>query len=181
MSEQLLDQAAVRDSKMVGVVEDQLLRHLQDEQTSLTSLLGAVRDVNQALKSLDDEALRISLEAEVRELSLNASMQQRRRRLRDELAIALQMNPVDVTLRHLVTMTSGSIRDSIEQIWRSLLEMSREMEWLNRQNAAMIGQSLSIARGVIERLTGVTAVSESYNSVGARTEAHVGPMIQWGG
>jgi hypothetical protein len=78
-------------------------------------------------------------------------------------------------------MTSGSLRESVESIWRSLSAMAAEMDVLNRQNAAMIGQSLSIARGVVERLTGVSAVGESYNAAGGRAETYVGPLIQWGG
>lgn len=181
MSAQLLDQTIVRDSKILGTAADQLLVHLEDEQASLAGLLNAVRDVNQALKALDDEALRKSLEAEVRELSSNAAIQQRRHQLRDSLAELLHVNPSEVTLRQLVVMTTGSMRQSIERLWNSLLEMAREMERLNRQNAAMIGQSLAIARGVVEQLTGVTAVNESYNSIGARAQADVGPLMQWGG
>ena len=140
-----------------------------------------MRDVNQSLKALDDDALRKSLEAEVCELSSNSAIQQRRHELRNSLADLLHVDPQEVTLRQLVAMTTGPMRQSIERIWSSLLEMAREMEMLNRQNAAMIGQSLAIARGVVEQLTGVTAVNESYNSIGARAQSDVGPLIQWGG
>jgi len=181
MSKANMNQASVQDPKIVGPVAEQLLSHLEDEKASLGAMLNAVRDVHFALRDLDDEALRKSLVDEARELSASTKMQQRRRQLQNKLATILDVAPQDVTLKRLLAVTSGSVRESVETVWRSLTEMAREMDRLNRQNAAMISLSLSIARGVIERLTGVTAVSESYNAIGARSETHVGPLIQWGG
>jgi hypothetical protein len=160
---------------------ERLLAHLDDETSSLAAMLAAVRGVHQALRQLDDEGLGLALEAESRELASSTLMQQRRHRLQVELAPGLGLAAPDVTLRRLVTVTSGPMHDAIDHGWRLLAEMASEIERLNRQNAAMIGQSLAIARGVVERLTGVSAVGESYNAGGARVETHVGPLIQWGG
>lgn len=172
---------AMQNTQIAGPVVEQIISHLKDEKASLEAMLTAVRDVNHALIHLNDDSLRTSLEAEARELCSNAAIQQRRHQLQDELAALLQIDPRDVTLRRLVGATPGSARDEIELIWQSLKEMAVEMERLNRLNAAMIGQSLAIARGVIERVTGATAVGESYDASGARAETHVGPLIQWGG
>ena len=181
MSTDATNSMSVQEPMIVGPVAERLLTHLGDETATLAAMLAAVRGVHDALRQLDDEALGQSLEAESRELSSSLALQQRRHDLQDQLASMLDLVPEEVTLRRLIAATSGSLRDAIERGWRSLTEMGAEMERLNRQNAAMIGQSMAIARGVVERLTGVRAVGESYNADGARTETHVGPLIQWGG
>jgi hypothetical protein len=168
-------------SKIDGLMAEQLLSHLREERASLTSMLQAVRDVHYSLLVLDDHSLKSSLDAEERELKMNTALQQRRRQLQGQFASSLQLTPRDITLHRLAAMTSGSLHDSIGEILQSLAEMAAEVDKLNRQNAAMIGQSLAIARGVIEQLTGSAAINESYNSIGGRAETHVGPLIQWGG
>lgn len=159
---------------------NRLLQHLTAESDALLAMLNAVRDVHNALKDLDDDALYRSLDVEARELSLSAEMQERRHRLQRELAQLLMVQPQEVTLRRLVQLTTGTARASIEHVWRRLVEMAAEVERLNRQNAAMIAQSLSIARGVLGRLTGSAITNESYNAGGGRAETHTGPVIQWG-
>lgn len=166
--------------EIAGPVAEQLLVHLGDESETLAAMLSAVREVHHALMNLDDESLQKSLEVEARELSASIAIQQRRLQLQTELAAVLHVAPQEVTLRRLITLTSGSVREAIDRVWRSLLEMAAEVDRLNRQNAAMIGQSLSIVRGVVERITGVAAPGESYNAGGVRTDTHVGPLIQWG-
>ena len=163
-----------------GPIAERVLDHLNQENNTLAAMLDAIRGVHVALRDLDDEALQKSLEAESRELTTNVAIQERRRELQFELAPLLNLPPQDVTIRRLTAATSGNARDSIESIWHSLTEMTTEIDRLNRQNAAMIGQSLMIARNVIEQLAGVAGVGESYNAVGVRSESHVGPLIQWG-
>ena len=165
---------------IVGPIADQLLAHLETEQSSLEAMLNAIRGVHAALRDLNDQALQSSLEAEARELASGVALQERRHRLQHEFAARLHIRPEEVTLRRLVTLATGSVRDSIERVWHSLSEMAAETERLNRQNAAMISHSLSIARSVVEQITGVTGMGESYGATGVRTETHVGPLMQWG-
>ncbi len=180
MSKESMTPSSAQEMKIVGPVAEQLLSHLGDESATLAAMLTAVREVHHALIHLDDGALQKSLEAEARELSSSLEIQKRRLQLQADLANVLNMPPQEVTLRRLVTMTSGSLCETIQRVWRSLAEMAAEVDRLNRQNAAMISQSLAIVRGVVERLTGAAAVGESYNAVGVRADTHVGPIIQWG-
>ena len=180
MSKSSTTTASNQDIKIAGPIAEQLLDHLRDENAALAAMLGAVRDVHQALMHLDDEALQRSLAAEARELSSSVAIQQRRQKLQTELAEVLHVAPQEITLRRLANLTTGSVRESLDGAWRSLTEMATEVDRLNRQNAAMIGQSLSIVRGVIERITGMAAVGESYDASGGRAESHVGPLVQWG-
>ncbi len=181
MTNESLNLTSAPDATIDGPAAEQLLSYLGDEATSLAAMLNAVREVHQALMVLDDNALKASLVVEARELSSNVEIQSRRRQFQNELATVLQVAPGEVTLRRLAMATSGTLRESIERIRRSLSEMATELDRLNRQNAAMIGQSLAIARGVVERLTGTSASQESYDAVGGRAKTHVGPLIQWGG
>ena len=181
MVTQSLSSEAVSGAPIDDQVADQLLAHLGAETMSMTGILNAVRGVHQALAQLDDAALMKSLEEESRELSTAREVQERRHRLQHEFAAVLHVAPNEVTLRRLASTTSGSLRESIEQGWQGLAKMASELERLNQQNAAMIGQSLALARGVVERMTGMVAVGESYNADGVRAETHLGPLIQWGG
>ena len=172
---------APNDAMIAGPAVERLLSHLGEETASFAAMLDAVRGVHTALRQLDDELLGQCLEAEHRELTSVLALQERRQALQEQLAPQLQLAPREVTLRRLMQSTSGSLREAIERGWRSLSEMATELDRLNRQNAAMIKLSMSIAKGVIDRLTGMKTVGESYNAVGAKAETHVGPLIQWGG
>ena len=98
---------AMQNTQIAGPVVEQIISHLKDEKASLEAMLTAVRDVNHALIHLNDDSLRMSLEAEARELCSNAAIQQRRHQLQDELAALLQIDPRDVTLRRLAGATTG--------------------------------------------------------------------------
>ncbi|MEK6257862.1 MAG: flagellar protein FlgN [Planctomycetota bacterium] len=167
--------------RIAGPVADHLLAHLHDEEASLVAMLQAVRDVHGALRHLNDDKLRQALEDEARVLKTAEGLQQRRSLLRSELSAVLGVSAEEVTLRRIVAATTGSLRETVEHCRQSLAEMAAEMNRLNRQNAAMIRQSLSITHGIIGRLTGTAAVGESYNADGGRDEAHVGSLVQWGG
>ena len=164
-----------------GVVSEHLLAHLTAEESSLAAMLGAVRSVHQALRHLDDDRLREALESEAQIIAAAGALQQQRGAVREELAAALGVAQQEATLGRVVAATTGALRDSVDRFRKSLAEMSVELEKLNRQNGAMIRQSLALARGIIGRLTGQRAVGDSYDAGGNREEAHVGPMVQWGG
>lgn len=167
--------------QIAGPVADHLLTHLHDEEASLSAMLQAVRDVHGALRHLNDDTLRQALEEEARVLKAAETLQRRRSQLRSELSVVLGLPAEETTLRRIVAATTGSLREAVERCRTILAEMAAEMNRLNRQNAAMIQQSLSITHGIIGRLTGAAGVGESYNADGGRDEAHVGSLIQWGG
>ena len=181
MATENLTSVNVSAGPIAGPFADHLLAHLLDEETSLTAMLQAVRAVHSALRQLNDETLRQAIEDESRVLKTADSLQQRRSQLRSELSAVLGVPAEETTLRHVISATTGSLREAIERCRQSLAEMAAEMDRLNRQNAAMIQQSLSITHGILERLTGTAAVGESYDAHGGREEAHVGSLVQWGG
>ena len=159
---------------------ERMQRHLNDEEQSLVSVLEAVRALHESLRVLDGDALAQALESETVALKQAEELQQRRQQIRSEAANALGLPPKDFTLGLLAEKATGPLQTSVVESRQKLVEMSSEMDRLNRQNAAMIQQSLTLMRNIVGRLTN-TAGGESYSASGARNETHVGSLMQWGG
>ncbi|MBS0203082.1 MAG: flagellar export chaperone FlgN [Planctomycetes bacterium] len=160
---------------------ERVKRHLTEEERTLIAVLESVRDLHQSLRQLDGEALTLALQNETAALREAEGLQRQRLAFRTETAGAFGLSPHEVTLSALATKTSGALQASVVETRQKLADMSEEMDRLNRQNAAMIQQSLLLMRGIVGHLTGTTFSGESYNAGGAREEAHVGPLVQWGG
>ena len=158
-----------------------LLSHLSAEESSLAAMLHAVQNVHNALRHLNDDQLREALEEESLAIAGASELQQQRWDLRVALAAALGVERDEATLGRVLTVATGALREGVARFRKSLAEMSTELERLNRQNGAMIRQSLSLTRGIIGRLTGQRTAGDTYNAEGNRDEVHVGSLVQWGG
>lgn len=169
------------NSTITKSLGERLQRHLCDEETALVTLLDAVRQLHQSLRDLDGEAVAIALQNEISALHEAEGLQVRRQTIRTEVAGELGITPQEFTLGLLVARTTGGLHTTIVESRQRLTEMSAEMERLNRQNSAMIQQSLQLIRDIEGRLTGTAASGESYGADGGREEAHVGSLVQWGG
>ncbi|MBI5756899.1 MAG: flagellar export chaperone FlgN, partial [Planctomycetales bacterium] len=101
--------------------------------------------------------------------------------LRAELAVELRVPPEHVTLQALYECTTGEPSAEIRRFRRRFAEISAEVSRLNRQNAAIIRQSLDVTTAILGQLTGTTPDAESYNAAGARDETRFGSVVQWGG
>lgn len=159
---------------------ERMQRHLTEEEQSLVCVLDAVRAVHDSLRSLDGNALAEALDSEAAALRQAEGLQARRQQIRSEAAGVLGVPPQEVTLSVFAEKTSGPLQATVVETRQKLALMSTEMERLNRQNSAMLQQSLSLIRGIVGRLTR-TAGGETYNAGGAKEETHVGPLMQWGG
>ncbi len=164
-----------------GPVAELLLSHLSAEESSLAAMLHAVQNVHNALRHLNDDQLREALEEESLAIASASELQQQRWDLRVALAAALGVERDEATLGRVLTVATGALREGVARFRKSLAEMSTELERLNRQNGAMIRQSLSLTRGIIGRLTGQRTAGDTYNAEGNRDEVHVGSLVQWGG
>lgn len=164
-----------------GPVAELLLSHLSAEESSLAAMLHAVQNVHNALRHLNDDQLREALEEESLAIAGASELQQQRWDLRVALAAALGIERDEATLGRVLTVATGALREGVARFRKSLAEMSTELERLNRQNGAMIRQSLSLTRGIIGRLTGQRTAGDTYNAEGNRDEVHVGSLVQWGG
>lgn len=168
-------------SQLDGPVAEQLLTHLSAEESSLAAMLHAVQSVHNALRHLNDDQLSEALEEESQAISAAGELQQHRWDLRAALAATLGVEQDEATLGRVLAVTTGALRETVARVRQRLAEMSAELERLNRQNGAMIRQSLSLTRGIIGRLTGQRAAGDTYNAEGNRDEVHVGSLVQWGG
>lgn len=164
-----------------NVLAERVTQHLNDEERNLVAVLDAVRDLHQSLRELDGEALAQALQSETIALRDAEILQPQRKQIRDEAARELGLTSQEFTLGVLVQKTTGSLRATVAESRQKLTEMSVELDRLNRQNAAMIQQSLMLIRGIVSRLTRTAGSGESYNAGGIREEAHVGSLVQWGG
>lgn len=164
-----------------GQMTERVLQHLHDEVAALTAMLECVQNVRQALISHDGEALTKSLAQEGQYLQRAEEVRERRQHLRDEIAVELGILPEHVTLHKLCECTTGESCAEITRYRQRLAEMTAEANRLNRQNAALIRQSLDITKAIIGQLTGSAPDADCYNSAGVREETRFGSVVQWGG
>lgn len=158
-----------------------LIAHLREEEQSLAILLAAVREIWHALLNRDGERLTQALESESESLQMGESMREKRIAFRQEMAERLQVAPAEITLSRLDSCVSSETRGELTKCRRRLQEMSDELSRLNRQNSAMIGQSLELTERIVAELTGGGPHFTSYNATGQSEPAHVGSVLQWGG
>lgn len=167
-------------TQITNELAERMQRHLTEEEQSLVTVLDAVRAVHDSLRNLDENALADALDSEAAALRKAEVLQARRQQIRAEAAGALGVPPQDVTLSVFAEKTTGPLQTTVVESRQKLAQMSSEMERLNRQNSAMLQQSLSLIRGIVGRLTG-TAPGETYGAGGTREDTHVGSLMQWGG
>lgn len=158
-----------------------LTEHLRDEEQTLAILLVAVREIRQALLNRDGERLTQALQAEADSFQMGAEMRERRVVFRQQMAERLQIDPAEVTFSRLEGCVSEETRGELAKIRKRLEEMSDELLRLNRQNAAMIQQTLDLTERIVGSLTGSGPHFTGYNATGRSETTHSGPVVQWGG
>ena len=164
-----------------GQMTERVLQHLREEEAALVGMLESVQAVRQSLISRDDEALTKSLAQEGQHLQRAEEIRERRQHLRGEIAAELGISAEHVTLHKLCECTLGELCADITRFRQRLAEMSAEVSRLNRQNAALIRQSLDITTAILGQLTGTPPDADCYNAAGVREETRFGSVVQWGG
>ncbi|TXT27399.1 MAG: hypothetical protein FD138_2756 [Planctomycetota bacterium] len=158
-----------------------IISHLRDEEQTLAILLVAVREIRQALLNRDGERLTQALEAEADSFQMGEVMRDKRATLRQDMAARLHIAPEAVTLSRLERCVSAEASGELEKCRQRLQQMSDELLRLNRQNAAMIQQTLDLTERIVSQLTGGGPHFTSYSATGQSESPHVGPVLQWGG
>lgn len=161
--------------------EARILSHLEDEANVLAIFLSVARELRQALTWRDGERLTQALETEADSLQFGQALRDKRAALRDELAKRLQLAPEEVRLSRLTECVSAKSRATLVASRQRLQEMSDELARLNRQNGAMIRQTLDLTERIVGQLTGSGPHFTAYNAHGETEAANVGPVLQWGG
>lgn len=162
-------------------VDARVIAHLREEEQTLAVLLVAVREIRHALLNRDGERLTQALQAEVDSFQMGELMRDKRAALRQQLAERLHESAEEITLSSLERVVSAETRGELAKCRQRLQEMSDELLRLNRQNAAMIQQTLDLTERIVGQLTGNGPHFTSYNATGQSESAHVGPVLQWGG
>ena len=181
MTKQVLLNMETKHNHNFAEQDARILTHLQAEEQTLSILLVAVREIRQALFTRDGERLSQALQAEADSFQMGEAMFQRRAALRQDMAALLEVAPDDVTLSRLDGCVSAESRGQLASCRQRLQAMSDELLRLNRQNTAMIRQTLNLTERIVGALTGSGPHFASYNATGQNEPAHVGSVLQWGG
>ncbi len=161
-------------------ISDRVLSHLREEEQTLAVLLLAVGEIRQALFTRDGERLTQALQAEADSYQIGEAMREKRVTFREEMATLLQIAPEEVTLSRIDRCVPDEARHEVSASRQRLQEMSDELLRLNRQNAAMIQQTLQLTERIVSQLTGGPHFT-SYNANGRNEPAHVSSVLHWGG
>lgn len=161
--------------------EVRILSHLENEENVLAIFLSVARELRQALTWRDGERLTQALEAEADSLQMGNELRDKRAAFRAELAVLLSIPSDEVTLSRLMDHVSPESRATLASTRQRLQETSEDLARLNRQNAAMIQQTLDLTERIVGQLTGGGPHFSGYNAHGESEAANVGPVLQWGG
>jgi len=171
----------MKTTDVASTIGQRILSHLHDEEQTLSVLLLAVGEIRQALFTRDGERLTEALHAEADSYQLGEAMRERRTLFRQEMATLLQIDPEEITLSRIDSCVPIELRDEVAASRHRLQEMSDELLRLNRQNAAMIQQTLQLTERIVSQLTGGGPHFTSYNANGRNEPARVGSVLHWGG
>lgn len=174
-----MEEAQITD--VASAIGQRILSHLREEEETLSVLLLAVGEIRQALFTRDGERLTEALQAEAGSYRLGEAMRERRTLFREEMAAFLQISPGEITLSRIDSCVPAELRDEVSACRARLQEMSDELLRLNRQNAAMIQQTLQLTERIVSQLTGGGPHFTSYNANGRNEPARVGSVLHWGG
>lgn len=161
--------------------EVRVLSHLENEENILAMFLSVSREIRQALTWRDGERLTQALETEADSLQIGNELRDQRAAFRAELAVRLSIPSNEITLSRLEDHVSLESRATLMATRKRLQEMSDELARLNRQNGAMIQQTLDLTERIVGQLTGGGPHFSGYNAHGESEAANVGPVLQWGG
>lgn len=151
--------------------------HLAREQTLLESARKSLLDARAAFVRGDLDTLQTLLRGQDDFLRATADLGEAREQLRRGLARHLRLPASEVTLRRAASLLSGPAGQRLAGERDRLWHLAREVEHLNRQNAALLHSSVALLQGVFGELTGRGA-GDRYGPRGQRREAVCGSLLQ---
>ena len=155
----------------------QLLQHLEREETILHETALTLQHQHSALRAADLEqiqALRGHHENLVQRL-------EQLRRTRSELITAagqlLEVHPARVTIRLLVSRLDRPLAELLDAARQRIQNLAEYVDSLNRQNARMAAQCLAYIRNCLNELYG-SAPPARYGPSGRPVESLRGSLLQ---
>jgi hypothetical protein len=154
------------------------LAHLEKEEAMLDQAVQALRQVRTALVQGDAGQLSQALQQQQHTTQAADDLRAARGRLRQSVARVLGIAANEATLGALADRVSGEMRNRLLGYRVRLTQMARELEMMNRGNAALIQQSMHLLQRLLAQLTGNENATDRYAPSGQRELGGGGSMFQ---
>jgi flagellar biosynthesis/type III secretory pathway chaperone len=148
------------------------LAHIRREESAMDSLLESLREVRSALLKNDLNVLPAALAHQAEAAQACETVRLRRGEL-------LQQTEAP-TLTQLGASLGEEADQSLRRLRQRIAQTSREVEQLNRANAAMVHQAIDLTRQVLAALT-QTDGGDRYQASGQREPPVTTPLIEMDG
>lgn len=145
-------------AKFIGLLEDQkrlygsLLEVLQAEKAA--ALCSHLDSLNQAVKEKENVLLKIRI------------LEEQRINMLGQVAEALGLPTVQVTLRHLAQRLDEPFAEQVQACRSSLLSLTQSIQELNNSNRKLFTRSLELIKGSINLLGSLRAPAPVYAPTG---------------
>jgi hypothetical protein len=153
------------------------LAHMDQEEMLLAQTRECLRRVREAL--LHDDAAAVA-EALARQNHLAQTSEQigaTRGQLLQSVAAALDVPLSGVTLQLLAARVPGELSERLAACRVRVQRLAKEVDELNRGNAALIGYSLQFVHQLLIALTGGEAIGDRYGPVGKVPSMGCGSVV----
>ncbi len=154
------------------------IAHLQQEEAMLSETLCVLREIRSALVASDQEKLSELMQQRQQTEQSAVELQEGRSRLRQRIGALLQLGEGQVTLQTLASYVSGELRERLLTGRRRLLELTHEIDAVNRCNATIVGRSMNLLSQIMEQLTGHDSSPQRYSASGRLASGMQRPVLQ---
>src|SRR6266849_4488796 len=142
------------------------LAHMDREELLLSETRECLRRVRDALLQDDGAAVREALTRQNYLAQTSEEIWAQRGRFCQSVAAALDIPLNGVTLQLLAARVPGELGERLAACRLRVRRLAKEVDELNRGNAALIGYSLQFVHQLLVALTGGEAMGERYGPIG---------------
>jgi hypothetical protein len=154
------------------------LKHLQREEEVLLAKRDTLRSVHDALVRGAMDTLDSLHERQQEAARATDGLQQERGQFRDRIGTLLQIPPESVTVPRVLEALPEQERGPLGEVQSRLLELTAEVEQLNRAIADLIAYCLGFTRDYLLDITGGGQPAERCGPAGTHLEASCGSFLQ---
>lgn len=159
------------DMKPQAESTKRLMDHLQHEEEALGDTLAVLREVQDALVKNDLDAFSRALERQAVTTQASEEIARKRAEILQEIGQVFDKECESLTLQNVAEALP---RKEAEQLMHSrdrMRRLSEQVVRINSQNAAMVQQSVELARQVLAALTTDGPGGSSYTATGTKQDA----------
>ena len=144
----------------------------------LAETLASLREIRAALRGGGMSALADALDRQARIARASQELNDRRAKLRRDMAAVLGVAPQQVTLGMLAARLPGEAGDRLARCRERLNDMATEIDRLNSANAALVGHSLDFLERFFIEITGGDRGAAAYGPTGDTRQPAVRSIIE---